>query len=151
MGKFRALAVAKTLQRRQAEILDEVRHTVHVHTIVMSKYAMCAILQKANTLSLQSYVLHVVFISHLKPFFCLILQRESSRDQGDEGASSNIVSVGAVPPFQKVLMNFLDNYAPVVGTYFLKSSNDSFHYHNHHLMGCQMPQQQYLCTYNTCK
>ena len=39
VGKFRALAVAKTLQRRQAEILDEVRHTVHVHTIVMSKYA----------------------------------------------------------------------------------------------------------------
>lgn len=27
VGKFRALAVAKTLQRRQAEILDEVRHT----------------------------------------------------------------------------------------------------------------------------
>ena len=58
-------------------------------------------------------------------FFLLeiIPQRENTRDQGDEGASSNIVSVGisTVPPFQKVLMNFLDNYAPVVGTYFLKS------------------------------
>lgn len=28
VGKFRALAVAKILQRRQAEILEEVRHTV---------------------------------------------------------------------------------------------------------------------------
>ena len=31
VGKFRALAVAKILQRKQTEILDEVRHTLQCH------------------------------------------------------------------------------------------------------------------------
>lgn len=43
VGKFRALAVAKILQRRQTEILDEVRHTLLCHyeciSLVKSKTA----------------------------------------------------------------------------------------------------------------
>ncbi|CAH3150356.1 unnamed protein product [Pocillopora meandrina] len=78
VGKFRALAVAKILQRRQTEILEE---------------------------------------------------RESSQEQGEEGTSSNAVTTAAstVPPFQKVLMNFLDNYAPVVdGGYQHNKTHPSF-------------------------
>ena len=50
--------------------------------------------------------------------FC---QREGSSVQGEDSASSNVMSglTSAVPPFQKVLMNFLDNYAPVVGEYYI--------------------------------
>lgn len=78
VGKFRALAVAKVLQKRQAEILDE---------------------------------------------------RERSSVQGEEGTSSNVVSgmTSSIPPFQKVLMNFLDNYAPVVdGSYQHNKAHPSF-------------------------
>lgn len=63
-----------------------------------------------------------IFFSLFHPFklFFYFPQRESSRDQGEEGTSSNVTSTSIVPPFQKVLMNFLDNYAPVVGKYLSK-------------------------------
>ena len=37
VGKFRALAVAKILQRRQTEILDEVRHKLYC-TVIMRAF-----------------------------------------------------------------------------------------------------------------
>ena len=36
VGKFRALAVAQILQRRQAEILEEVRIVIWIHNLVLN-------------------------------------------------------------------------------------------------------------------
>lgn len=64
----------------------------------------------------------------LQPFW--FYQRESSNEQGQEGTSSNAGSVSActVPCFQKVLMNFLDNYAPVVGEFTCISACFNIYY-----------------------
>ena len=53
----------------------------------------------------------------LRSVFCFSHQTEdTSSDQGEEDALPMVLSGGlTLPIFQKALLNFLDNYAPVVG------------------------------------